>query len=72
LEHLLAAQAAQSPGRATQQADATQFGTFTTDTHSSRYIKVSGSNIATFLPTVEASKKVWFLCLFTFASPTIY
>jgi hypothetical protein len=51
-----------SPNRAPHQTNATHFGTFTTDSHSTRVIKVTGKNpVATFLPFIEASKKVGIL-----------
>jgi hypothetical protein len=52
----------QSTNRAPHQTNATHFGTFTTDSHSTRVIKVTGKHaVATFLPFVEASKKVGIL-----------
>lgn len=50
---------AQSPGGGLDTANPAQFGAFTTDSNISRVIKVTGKNVvATFLPFVEAAKKV--------------
>lgn len=44
---------------APHEADSTRFGTFTTDSNTSRVLKVTGKNaVATFLSFVEASKRV--------------
>jgi hypothetical protein len=50
---------AESPGGGLEKANPTQFGTFTTDSNISRVIKVTGKNVvATFLPFIEAAKRV--------------
>lgn len=51
-------------GCGNDEADPVYFGTFTTDSNTSRVIKVTGTDIvASFLPFVEASKRVSSLLL---------